>query len=192
MSLAQRVREGTRVDGPAAWARAIIADPDVVYLDTETTGLGPHDQIIDIAVIDGQDRVLLDTLVRPTCAIPAASSAIHGIYGHHVTDAPPWDTVYRALLPVLAGRRVVIYNVEYDRRMLAQCCALARVGLPACRWECAMQAYAEYAGQRERYGNGYRWHKLDRAAAAFGVAPGGHRALNDARTCRHVVQGMAR
>lgn len=191
MSLVQRVRETVRVDGPVAWARTMVADPDVVYLDTETTGLGSTDQIIDIAVIDGQDRVLLDTLVRPTCPIPAASSAIHGLYVHHLAGAPTWADVYHALLPVLDGRRVVIYNADYDSRMLDQCCRMARVPLPRCRWECAMRAYAEYAGQRDRHGNHYRWHKLDRAAASFGLAPGGHRALSDARACRQIVRGMA-
>jgi hypothetical protein len=63
--------------------------------------------------------------------------------------------------------------------------------MPACAWECAMLGYAKYVGERSPWGRGYRWHKLDKAAAAFGIPPGSHRALADADVCRRVVHRMA-
>lgn len=62
-----------------AWARGAISDPDVVFLDTETTGLGAQAEIVDIAAIDGHGQILMDTLVRPTRSIPREASNIHGI-----------------------------------------------------------------------------------------------------------------
>lgn len=171
------------------WAQQILADPDTVFLDTETTGLDAFAEIIDIAVVDASGHVLLDTLVRPRRPIPAASSAIHGLYDDDVATAPGWDMVYNHLLPVVDGRRVVIYNASYDTRILRQCCGALALAMPRFRDECAMRRYAEFAGMRER--SGFRWHKLDAAAHRFGIPPGGHRALADAETCRQVVLGMA-
>ena len=172
-----------------AWAQEVARDPGAVFLDTETTGLDSGAEIIDIAVVDLGGRVLLDTLVRPVGRIPAAASGVHGIYDHHVSAAPTWTQISDLLVPLLADRRVVVFNADFDRRMVEQCCARIPFAAPVCAWECAMRAYADYAtfpGRRSR------WHKLDRAAAAFGIAPGGHRARADADVCRQVVLGMAR
>jgi DNA polymerase-3 subunit epsilon len=167
----------------------VLADPATVFLDTETTGLDARAEIVDIAVIDAEGRVLLDTLVRPRRSIPAAASRIHGLSDTDVAAAPGWIVVYERLLPILARRRVVIYNAAYDTRILRQCCDELELAAPRFRGECAMLKYAEFAGERER--SGYRWHRLDTAARRFGVSPGGHRALTDAETCRQVVVGMA-
>jgi DNA polymerase-3 subunit epsilon len=174
-----------------AWARAAIADRSTVFLDTETTGFDAGAEIVDIGVVDVQGRVLLDTLIRPVQPIPAATSNIHGIYDHHVVDAPSWEQVSAALIPLLSGRRVVAYNADFDRRIVEQCCARIQLAHPACAWECAMRAYADYAGERNASGRGVKSHKLDAAAAAFGIAPGGHRAYADAEVCRQVVHRMA-
>lgn len=175
------------------WAREITADPRAVFLDTETTGLDGSAEIIDIAVIDCSGDVLLDTLVRPQRPIPAASSQIHGLLDHHVANAPSWTDVYQVLVPILAHRPVVIYNVDYDRKVMHQCCRQWSLSTfsEAGMWECAMLAYAEFRGIPGWRGRGYRWHKLEAAAKAFGVPPGNHRARADAEACRQVVHRMA-
>lgn len=172
-----------------SWAQQVLADPATVFLDTETTGLDAYAEIVDIAVVDGAGRVLLDSLVRPRRPIPAASSAVHGLYDNDVAAAPGWDAVYEQLQKIVDQRRVVIYNAAFDTRILRQCCGELRLVEPRFRGECAMLKYAEFAGVRER--SGYRWHRLDAAARRFGIPAGAHRALADAETCRQVVIGMA-
>jgi len=174
-----------------AWAREVVRDPGTVFLDTETTGLDARAEIIDIAIVDLDGRTLLDTLVRPRARIPAEASAIHGIRDHHVAGAPWWGDVYGEVLALLTDRRIVVYNASYDRRILHQCCDAHLLPPPQCAWECAMQRYAEYAGERSQWGRGFRRHKLEVAAGVFGIAPGGHRARADADVCRQVVQQMA-
>lgn len=173
------------------WAQEAIEDPATVFLDTETTGLDGTAEIVDIAVIDLQGRILLDTLVRPVHRIPFGASNIHGIFDHHVAAAPEWAEVHRVLMPVLADRRVVVFNARYDQKMIHQCCTQFRLPAPSCTWECAMLRHAEYVGEPGRWGKGFRWHKLENAAIAFGITPGGHRALADAEACRQVVSRMA-
>ena len=175
------------------WARAIAFDAHVVFLDTETTGIDSSAEICDIAVLTSDGRVLLDTLVRPRRPIPADASRIHGIYDHHVATAHSWEQVYPRFVDAVAQRQVVVYNADYDQRVIAQCCGISRLSLPLSRWDCAMKAYSAYVGERSsRSRGGYRWFKLDQAAAAFGIGPGGHRAAADAEVCRQVVHAMAR
>jgi DNA polymerase III epsilon subunit-like protein len=174
------------------WARSIVHDPGVVFLDTETTGIDSHAEICDIAVLASDGRVLLDTLVRPRRPIPADASRIHGIYDYHVAASLGWEQVYPKFVEAIAQRRVVVYNADYDQNVIAQCCGVSGLNLPLSRWDCAMKAYSTYVGERSsRSRGGYRWFKLDQAAAAFGINPGGHRAAADAEACRLVVHAMA-
>lgn len=54
---------GSARQAAVRWAIDIVGRDDVVYLDTETTGLGPDAEIVDIAVVDQAGRVLLNSLV---------------------------------------------------------------------------------------------------------------------------------
>lgn len=208
-SLAERVRQGRSIPtsvvsgrrpaspAPAisrieaiTWAATVVADPRAVFLDTETTGLGPDAEVVDVAVVDVLGRVLLDTLVRPHGHIPPDASRIHGIYDHHVAGAPSWGEVQPRLCEALAGRMVVVYNAPYDWGVVTGCDGRWRLASPAPGWTCAMRAYAAFRGEPGQRG-GHRWHKLERAVIDCGGQIGGHRAHGDALACRWVVLSMA-
>lgn len=175
-----------------SWAQLVASDPQVVFLDTETTGVGSDAEICDIAVLASDGRVLLDTLVRPKRPIPAEATRIHGIHDHHVAGALSWEQIYPRFVDATAQRHVVVYNADYDQGVISQCCRVCGLSLPLSRWDCAMKAYSTYVGEpSSRSRGGYRWFKLDQAAAAFGIRPGGHRAAADAEVCRQVVHAMA-
>jgi DNA polymerase-3 subunit epsilon len=175
-----------------AWAAAVAEDPRAVYVDTETTGCGAGDEVIELAVVGNDGTVLFETLLRPRRPIPAAVVAVHGITDADVAGAPTLPEVRPALLAALAGRLVVVYNAPFDRRLIEQTCRLYGGEPPAAAYDCAMRRYADFAGVAHPSGRGgYRWHKLERAVLAFGAAPGGHRATADALACRAVVHGMA-
>jgi DNA polymerase III epsilon subunit-like protein len=89
--------------------------------------------------------------------------------------------------------RVVVYNAEFDERLLNQT-ALAwglEPGWGQVGFECAKLEYAEYIGEPGKY-NGYRWHKLVDAAAGYGVdVAGAHRAEADCLLTLGVIKGLA-
>jgi DNA polymerase-3 subunit epsilon len=183
-------RDRARADA-IYWAATVAVRSDVFYLDTETTGLDGQAEIIEIALIDNAGTTLLDTLIRPAGCIPKEVTGIHGIDDAMVARAPRWLDVYPGLAALLREKTVIVYNADFDLRLLNQ--TNQRCALPqrADRWECAMRRYAAFAGEHHpRYG-GYRWHKLDVALASFGHAPSTHRARGDALACRLVVAGMA-
>jgi DNA polymerase-3 subunit epsilon len=173
------------------WAAGAASDPRVVYLDTETTGFGKRAEIVDIAVVAGAGRVLFESLVRPTRRIPAEVIAVHGITNADVKDAPDWRDVHGELLELLTGRRIVVYNVTFDKQMVAQACEHYALAAPEADWECAMKRYAGFHGNWDPGRRWYRFQKLERAVLTFGAEPGGHRAAADALACRAVVLGMA-
>lgn len=177
------------------WAKHVVEDGRTVFLDTETTGLGADAEICDIGVIALDGTVLLDSLVRPNRPIPLAAAQVHGISDEMVADARSWNMVYRELVDTLDGvDRVVVYNLQYDLPLINAVSAKAGF-IPidaddSRAWTCAMKAYSQYDGTLGKYGD-LKWHKLDAACQAFGINPGGHRAMADAEATRLLVLAMA-
>jgi DNA polymerase-3 subunit epsilon len=174
-----------------AWAVEVAGDPRVVYLDTETTGFGPRAEIVDIAVVSGDGDILLESLVQPRRRIPRDATAIHGITDADVNDAPCWIDLYDEVMQVLEGRRIIVYNVTFDKQMVTQACGQYALEVPVADWDCAMKKYAGFHGNWDPRKRWFSFVKLERAVLTFGAEPGGHRAAADAFACRAVVLGMA-
>lgn len=176
------------------WARDLVRRSDVLYVDTETTGVRHgYDDIVDIGIVDGTGLVIMDQLVLPAIPIPADAEAVHGISNRAVSKAPRLPDVWRDLSALLAGKMLVSYNAAFDKQMLAG--AGDRRGLapivPA-QWDCAMEAYAAYNGQQSHHRRGFRWINLGDAARSLGLEPPSHRAISDAMLCLELVQEMSR
>ncbi|RLM12585.1 hypothetical protein BIY27_11535 [Gibbsiella quercinecans] len=172
-------------------------DENALILDTETTGLEAGAEIVEISIIDSTGKVLIDELVCPSKLIPAEATAIHGITNDDVRDARTWREICGEVDAIISGRTVVIYNVEYDVRLLMQTAQIAGVeyafddGHPI--FQCAMLAYAEFYGQCDRKRDGYKWQKLTEAAKQQGIIIRGnsHRALTDCVTTLDLIKVMA-
>jgi len=171
-----------------------------IFIDTETTGLNDQDEICDLAVIDYEGAVLLNSLVRPTIPISAAARAVHHINDAMVKTAPTLADLWGQVRELLLERLVVIYNLDYDWPRLIQSAQANKVETRWLRqavnsapgWHCAMKLYAQFYGRRGSYG-GYRWQKLEQAARQCGLRlPASlHRACADAELTRQVVRHMA-
>jgi DNA polymerase-3 subunit epsilon len=166
-----------------------------VFLDTETTGLTPQSEIVEISIIDLDGALLFDTLVHPTKSIPWDAVLVHGITDELVCDAPTWPQVWPSVEAILRNRYVGIYNAEFDLRMMRQSHSL--YGMP---WEqnifthfCIMKLYAQYYGQGSgRYGTP-RWQSLTDAARQCGISiQNAHRAQADTRLAMAVFNYIFR
>lgn len=175
--------------------KAMIRQGDFVVLDSETTGLGGDAEICQIAVVDARGIVLIDTLVKPTQSIPAEATAIHGITDEMVADAPSWPEVFDRVEAAIGDRDVVIYNAEYDLRVMRQSYeAHGRTDwidrLPNTSW-CAMETFAEIYGEWSDYRQSYRWQKLATAVRYYNVpALQAHTALADCQMTLEVCRAM--
>ena len=174
------------------WARSLLAHRFYV-LDTETTGLGKQDEILQICLIDQAGAARVNQLIKPTVPIQPGASAVHGISEEDLAGAPGFAAIYVRLSALLAGQTVVAYNMDFDARMLAQ--SAAAYGLPPIRMgksDCAMKQYARYKGIRKKNGRSYLWHKLGAAARQEGITVrAAHDALADATTTLALIRKMA-
>jgi DNA polymerase III epsilon subunit-like protein len=159
---------------------------DVVILDTETTGLYDA-EICEISVIDREGNVLLDTLVKPKKTIPEEATRIHGITNKMVEHAPSWPEVWEKLYPIIRDKLVLIYNAEFDIRLMAESFEpymdnpfeeteqIKQVS--SIQSACVMRTYADLVGS-------HKWLKLTEAVGRQ-IA---HRALDDCRATMEVVR----
>ena len=164
------------------WAQGMLQRDDWVVLDTETTGLGAA-EVVEIAVVNPQGMPLLNTLVKPTIAIPEEAIAVHGITNEMVESAPNFCTVYPQIVAELANREVLIYNANFDVGILRHCCQLHKLPLLGLgkRSHCIMEWYAQWYGEWSDYWRSYRWQALC----------GGHRALDDCLATLNRLKEMA-
>jgi DNA polymerase-3 subunit epsilon len=65
-----------------------------LYLDTETTGLGAKDVVMEIGIIDDEGNVLVDSLIRQSKTIDPAAGRMHGITSAMLTQAPTWESTW--------------------------------------------------------------------------------------------------
>jgi DNA polymerase-3 subunit epsilon len=177
----------------------VVQSGNFVILDTETTGLNGDAEICQISIIDAKGNALLDTLVKPQKSIPADAQRIHGITNDMVKTAPDWINVNEAVWQACKGKTVIVYNADYDFRLIAQsekaCDPLALSDWHTINRECAMLAYAEYRGVWNDYHGNYKWHKLSDAAARVNYSlPAGmkaHSALADCLMTLAVCKKLA-
>ncbi len=153
--------------------------------------------------------MLLDTLVKPCDPIPADATRIHGITDVDVAHAPTWADIHYQVCELIRGRPLVIYNAEYDLRLMRQ--TAARYGLDMMATEqpeghgkqlawaehgahCAMLTYAEFYGEWNDSRGNYRWQRLGNAVAQQDVEVEGqaHRALCDCYSTLGVIKAMTK
>lgn len=150
-------------------------------LDTETTGLGPYDAVIEIALVASSGAVVAETLVAPPRPITRRATEVHGLAAADLAQAPPWPTVWPMLQAHLrAAHTVLAWNAAFDLRLLRQTCVRYHLPLQTPRFLCLRRAFQDR-------------HPLTRstlaaACLALGIAARPeHRALPDAEVARQVA-----
>lgn len=175
------------------WARTLFAGRNFYIIDTETTGLGKRDEVVQIGVIDKNGEVVLDTLVKPTQRVPQGAIDVHGISNEMLADAPAFADVYTTLSIKLAGAPLIAYNMDFDWRLLQQTIGLYK--LPMLRVgtrHCAMKQYAIFRGTWNTKRRSYKWHSLSSAATYEKITVvDAHSALGDVRMTLKLMERMA-
>ncbi len=174
------------------WARQVIDTGETLILDTETTGLDTHDEVIQLGIVDMHGTVLLNILVRPTSPIAPEARAIHGITDEVLAQAPSFSHLHETIAVLLGNRSVLAYHADFDRRILAQTCA--KYGLPpfeVAAWDCVMERYACFWGKRDKAGR-YTPQSLSTACAQQGIGVhDNHEAVKDCLLTLELIKAIA-
>jgi DNA polymerase-3 subunit epsilon len=198
-----------------AWAHRRISNPaEWVVLDTETTHL--EGEVIEIVIVDPAGRVLLESLVRPLGRVSAEARALHGITDEELVGAPSFAELWPSISRVLSQVSYEItYNAPFDRERLATSAQLAGLTLftgrgaarraklygvrlrettpvvLAVEWECLMEQYAHYHGERSR--GGLVPQGLAKACSQLRIKhTQWHRARGDTEAALKVLRCLAR
>lgn len=164
--------------------RELVCRTEWVALDTETTGLGEADQVIEVAILSATGVVLLESLVRPAISVPAEVAAKTGLSMACLGGAPSWREVLPAVRRLLEGREVVAFHAAFDERLIRQTCTSNGLLSPAPRcWTCA-QALLSPLWQREHV-------SLERVCRTLGIEPGTHRAAADTHATIRALRAVA-
>lgn len=144
-------------------------------VDTETTGLAIRDKIVEIAIIDLDGNVLLNTLVNPGISIDKGAERVHGISNSMVKGAPSIREVGRKVRDILKNRIMIAYNAKFDARMIRQTFGFNT------RYECLMHNVMDFIDTR-------RFVKLEVATASIRTENQEHRALGDCCLCLDLIK----
>jgi DNA polymerase-3 subunit epsilon len=185
---------GREQDRRAAIAQAQIElNKQLIYLDTETTGLKDRDQIVEICLLDHDGSIVFESLVKPTVKIPPDATRVHHITDALVSTAPTWPEIWPQVEAVLTTRRIAIYNAEYDLRLMQQSHrAHGLAWSTSLNHFCIMKLYAQFRGDWNARAGNYRWYSLDDARWQCGLnLPNAHRAHADTLLARAVLHYVA-
>jgi DNA polymerase-3 subunit epsilon len=175
----------------ALWARKTLALPNLLVLDTETTGYGDM-EMTEIGLIDGRGATVVQTLVRARGPINPFAARLTGISDAMLADAPHFAEIAPALAGVLRESVVLIYNASFDCRVLER--EFARLGSAPPPYEprCMMLAYAAYRDVPDAHGRPRRAHSLGNACQYEGITHShAHRVLGDCRATLALLRRVA-
>lgn len=141
---------------------------EIVFLDTETTGLYNADAI-EISVISlnhtGEKSYLFNSKIKTQKEITKEAFNVHNISIEDLKTAPNFKEVYDDLKEVLKNKIVIIYNKGFDLNILNNMCfdigKEAILNSEDCF--CLMELYAVWYGEFNSYFGSYKWQKLTSA-----------------------------
>lgn len=130
------------------WAQAVLAFPNLAFLEVDTDGLYADADILRISLVDQTGAVLYDQLVQPRRPLSEKIARLTGITPQILEHAPRLSEVWRSseFCAAFVGRYILSFNLEFDSGKLSE--SAARYNLPPLPLvgECLMLRAQEYYG----------------------------------------------
>lgn len=168
-----------------SWAKKVLQNKNgYLILDSETTGLGKKDVIIQLAIINIEGEILFNDLIRPSKKkrISSDSTSIHGIKMADLKLASTFGEIVEKIYNISKNKSVIIFNEEFDTRLIEQTCIEDDVRILQLNTTCAMKYYSEFKGEWSEYHSDYKLQKL---------IGGDHTALGDCKAVLKLITKMA-
>ena len=188
--VAKRSRDAPESVSSPDWPD-LLDRPDVLIIDTETTGLGKRAEVIEVAALDTTGALRFHALSLPEGPIPRDASAIHGLTRRKLKagGARPWPEVHGELIPMIQSAAVLLaWNARFDGRMLEQSTYRHGLFLPELWLRDALTDYRELRGEAQAKGR----HTLSAVVRRERVkVPGpAHRAEADCRMVLGIMRAV--
>ena len=163
---------------------------DMIVYDLETTDYNPkRAEIVEIAAkrlsIIGSEIERYHQLVKPSRAIPAASTRVHGIDNETVKNAPSIEAVLPGFLGFIQDRILIGHNViEFDNMVLERDLRRLDVGLSNPCYDTLVTAQRLYPRESRN---------LEALSEKFGIEHDTmHRAIEDVEVNHRVFEELVK
>tara|TARA_B110000211_G_scaffold216736_1_gene259991 strand:+ start:290 stop:2812 length:2523 start_codon:yes stop_codon:yes gene_type:complete len=161
-----------------------------VFLDTETTGLDPHQgnhRIIDLACIEYEDSSptghVFNLKINPEGKKSVRQAfQVHGILDEELVDKPTFSDIHQQFIDFIRGSHLVIFNAAFDLKFLNA--ELNRVNYPSTVSDICTEVTCAMEFAKEKLG--VRKISQDAACLRYGIDISSrtkHSALLDATLC---------
>lgn len=160
----------------------VILPSEIIVIDTETTGTDfEKDEVLSLAIVDGDGNELFYELIRPQRRKrwPSATE-IHGIRWSDVKDKQFLYEYEHEIMKLFGKAKIIVgYNIDFDLGMLEASGAV----IPGAEAKsfCVMKEYAEVHGADSEWKGEKLWCKLTKCAQHYGYKFTPHNALEDAK-----------
>lgn len=160
----------------------------IIVFDTETTGVTEDDEIIQLSIIDGNGKTLINEYVHPYWKKDwAAAARVNGITPEMVKDEPyPHDLIPKVKGIFEAADLLIAYNNQFDLSFLRRW-GISDSGKE--QYDVMLEFAQEYGEWNEYFGD-YKWQKLSTAAFYYGYKFKAHDSLEDVRATLYVYKKL--
>ncbi len=109
------------------WAQALLAFPNLAFLEVDTDGLYADADILRLALVDQTGAVLYDQVFQPRRPLSPKMVHLTGITPEMVASAPTLAEAWHGVA-AFVGRYILSFNLEFDSGKLSE--SAVRYGLP--------------------------------------------------------------
>jgi len=169
------------------WARALLAFPNLAYLEVDTDGLRDDADILRLLLVDTSGKPLYDQLFKPRRPIEKRITNLTAITPEMLQNAPRLADEWERARHAFSGRYILSFNLEFDQTKLRENAERYVVAPLSIIGACLMQAARTYFRQ-------YAYPKLATLCAQVGFPLPDHPqqdAFDRVRGQIHLLEAMA-
>ena len=119
-SVLNRAQARTDFGFPVSKFKKLEIPDNALIIDTETTGLGDQDEIVELSIVDIFGNVLYDQRFHPSVPMNPEASAINHITDDMLKDQPWFAHELSKIYQILYGKPLIGHNISFDVRLLKQ------------------------------------------------------------------------
>jgi len=128
------------------WAQALLAFPNLAFLEVETDGIYDDADILCIVLVDAAGTPLFDQMFRPRHPLLPRIAHLTGITPAMLAHSPTLSEAWPEVVQACTGRYVLSFNLAFDQGKLSE--SAVRYGLPTLPLigDCLMLHAQQYYG----------------------------------------------
>lgn len=133
-----------------------------IVIDTETTGIRPCDDVLQVSIIDFDGKILFNEYMKPICVIEwPEAERVNGISPDMVKDCKTILYYKEEIQKIIDDAELIIgYNTGFDLNILEDKGIVSKDK----KTYDVMQTFAEIYGDWNEYRQSYKWQKLTTCA----------------------------